>query len=75
MTLCLESKTRDIFGVWEVSVLINSKSYTYPINSEFVVRKVEDLIRKRRFGKALKLLNLFKVSGFNSFEKGENCNG
>jgi hypothetical protein len=71
MTLSLVSKIRDSFGVWEISILLNGKMYTYPITSEFAVRKFEVLLRRRRFGKAIKLLNTFLVAGFNSFKEEE----
>jgi hypothetical protein len=70
LTLCLTSKMRDFFGVWEVSVIIGDKSYTYPISSEFKVRKIEQLIRLKKFGSAIKLLNEAKIKGFNAYEKG-----
>lgn len=63
------SKITDCFNVTEVSVLINGKEYTYPITSEFAVRKVESLIKRKRYGKAIKVLNLFVTTGFNSFKE------
>jgi hypothetical protein len=59
---------KDSFGVYEVEVFINSKLYTYPITSEFALRKIGKLLRLNKPGKALYLLKLFKVSGFNNFE-------
>lgn len=69
LTIEVISKTKDSFGIWEVEVLINSKLYTYPITSEFAVRKIESLLRWRKPGKALKMLSLFKTEGFNVFEE------
>ena len=69
LTLLLASTTRDYFGVHEVEVLINGKSYTYPLSSESAVEEVEGLIRKKKFGKALQLLKKSVITGFNSFGK------
>ena len=63
------SKTRDCFGVWEVSVLINGRAYTYPVDSEYIVRKIEKMLRFRKPGKALHLLSQFKTEGFNYFKE------
>lgn len=69
MTICLISKVKDFFGVWEVSILIDGKEYTYPISSEFALKKFEVLLKKRRYGKALNILKQFKIESFNSFER------
>ena len=69
LTICLVSKIKDFNGVWEVEVLINSKTYTYPINSEFALNKIESLLYRHKYGSVLKLLKLFKINNFNSFEK------
>jgi hypothetical protein len=73
LTLFLVSKSKDCFGVWEVCVLINGKEYTYPVSSEYAVVKVERLLRgpHPKYGKALHLLTLFKVNGFNAFANKE----
>jgi hypothetical protein len=69
LNIILEAKVKDFYGVWELSVLINQKAYTYPINSEFAVEQIEHFLRLRRPGKALKVLNQFKLTGFNTFER------
>jgi len=69
LEVTLISEVRDFFGVWEVTVDINEKVYTYPLNSEYAVRKIEKMIRLRKFGKALHLLSQFKIEGFNEYEK------
>jgi len=69
LTICLVSKVRDCFGVWETTVTINDKLYTYPIDSEFALRKIEQMIRTKKFGKALYLLSLFKIEEFNYFKE------
>jgi hypothetical protein len=61
------STSKDCFGVIEVTVSLNGKTYTYPITSEFAMKKVEKMIRLKKFGKALHLLSLFKIEGFNYF--------
>jgi hypothetical protein len=61
------STSKDCFGVIEVTVSLNGKAYTYPITSEFALKKVQKMIRLKKFGKALHLLSLFKVKGFNYF--------
>jgi len=67
----LESITKDIFGVYEVRALVNEKTYTFPITSEFILRKVKSLLRRKKPGKALYLLKQFKTTGFNAFEERE----
>jgi len=69
LTIRLVSKIKDYMGIWEVAVLVNGKLYTYPISSEFAVRKVESLIRRRKPGRALRVLKLFLTDGFNEFKK------
>lgn len=69
LTCQLLSKVKDYFGVWEVTVLINNRLYTYPISSEFLLKKVEKLIRLKKFGKAIHVLSQAKISGYNYFEK------
>lgn len=71
LTISLISESTDQFGVIEVGVLINEKLYTYPITSEFALRKIKSLLFRHKPGKALKLLQMFKTTGFNSFEKGQ----
>ena len=76
LEVTLLSEVRDFFGVYELTVSINGKIYTYPITSEYAARKIEKMIRLKKFGKALHLLSQFKIEGFNSFEKkGEVING
>ena len=69
LTVSLVSYTKDCCGVYEVRVLINEKSYTYPIDSEYIFRKVKKMIRLHKPGKALHLLSMFKIEGFNYFEE------
>lgn len=70
--LKIVSKTKDFFGVIEVCVSINGKIYTYPITSEFIIRKIEKMLRLKKFGKALHLLSLFKIEGFNYYSEVKN---
>lgn len=69
LNLSLESIVKDPFGLYEVHTRINGKLYTFPVTSEFAVRKVQSLLHRNKPGKALNLLRLFKTSGFNAFEK------
>lgn len=69
LTISLIDELIDCFGVIEVHILINERPYTYPINSEFALRKFKSLLRRKKFNKALKILGLFKIEGFNSFKK------
>ena len=61
MHLLIESTSRDSFGVIEVKTILNGKPYTFPITSEFALRKVQSLLRRHKPGKALQLLRLFLV--------------
>lgn len=70
MTLCLGSCIKDEFGVYEQEVFINGKLYTYPLSSEFIIRKINTLVRRKKFGAAIQLLNKFLITGFNSFKEG-----
>jgi hypothetical protein len=70
LTCKIGSKTKDEFGIWEIEIFINGNLYTYPITSEFAVRKVESLLRRHKPGKALHVLSLFTVPGFNAFKEG-----
>ena len=65
----LLSKIRDYSGVWEVSILINNKEYTYPISSEYKLNRFENLLKRKQPRRALRILTDAKIEGFNSFEK------
>ena len=69
LTIKLDGICKDFFGVYEVAVVINGKPYTYPVGSEFIVKKVQKLIKFKHFGKVINLLRQFKITGFNSFEE------
>jgi hypothetical protein len=60
LTLCLVSKIKDYFGLWEVNVLINKKEYTFLIPSEYAVEKFERM-SKCFPGRALNLLKKFNI--------------
>jgi len=64
LTLCLECISKDFFGVFKIDALVNGKTYTFHTSSEYSVRKVEELIKKRRPGKALNLLKLFNLKEY-----------
>ena len=69
LKLVITSKVKDLFGIWEVTVLLDGKEYTYPTTSEYAVKKVEKLIRNRKPGKALHVLKLFTTTGFNAYKE------
>lgn len=58
----LISKTRDLFGVWEVCIQIGYVEYTYTISSSYAVEQFDKYLRKRRYGLALNVLKKFKTS-------------
>jgi len=68
LTLCLVSEMKDLFGVIEICVSINGKCYTYPLDSEWIVKKVKKLIRLKKFGRAIQLLKQSMIGGFNYHE-------
>ncbi len=74
LTMSVVSVSKDPSGVYEVCVLLNKKEYTFPITSEFALRKAQKLLRLKHPGKALWLLKQFTTSGFNSFKE-RNTNG
>lgn len=53
--------TCDLFGVWEVTVLIEGKEYTYPLSSEYGYRVFLSYYKKGRMNKALHTLRRFKI--------------
>jgi hypothetical protein len=61
LTVSLGSITKGWNGVYDIDVLINGKKYTFFITSEFAVRKVKQLIKRRKPGKALHTLKLFNT--------------
>jgi hypothetical protein len=73
LNLRITSKIKDVFGIWEVTVLLNKREYTYPITSEFAVKKIEKLIHNRKPGKALHVLKLFTTTGFNAYKETANA--
>lgn len=60
LTICLVSKTKDYFGVYEVKVNINGKERTFLVTSEFILRKIEKAVRNRHFKKAIYMLSAFE---------------
>jgi len=60
MNLIHKSTARQASGLYEVSVVINGKDYTYRIGSEFAIRRFTFFTRKKLFGKAVSTLNKFK---------------
>lgn len=51
----------DLFGVWEVTVLIGGKEYIYPLYSEYGYRVFLSYYNKGRMNKALHILRRFKI--------------
>lgn len=58
----LISKTKDLFGVWEICIQLGYKEYTYIVSSSYAVEQFEKYLRKRRYGLALNVLKRFKIS-------------
>lgn len=59
MKLIIQSEEKDIFGVFHLSVLVDSKEYTFHLTSEYALRQAKNSIRKRRPGRALNILKDF----------------
>ena len=74
LTMKIIDEAKDFFGVIEVTILLNGKVYTYPITSAYALEKAKRLLRCKhpKVGKALHVLGLFKLTGFNSFEEEAN---
>lgn len=68
LTICLESVRKDFLGLYDIIALINHKPYSYVLNSEYIVRKVQDLIKRHRPGKALQLLKKSNIKSKESEE-------
>lgn len=53
---------KNVNGIYEIDVSIDGKMYTYYISSEYAVRMFLSHYRnKKRHGRALSILNKFKV--------------
>jgi hypothetical protein len=61
LSVVIEVEHKDFFGFYTLEVLINQKSYTYYLNSEFALRKVKSLLYRHKAGRALKVLKLFNI--------------
>lgn len=61
LTFCLEVVSKDFFGIFTVETLINGKEYTFCLNSEYILRKIESLIHRHKSGKALNLIKKWNV--------------
>ena len=48
-------------GYWEISALISGKWYIYYITSEFALEKIEKLIKRKYYGKAINQLKKFNI--------------
>jgi hypothetical protein len=59
LKLIIQSEEKDIFGVFHLSVLVDSKEYTFHLTSEYALRQAKNSIRKRRPGRALNILKDF----------------
>jgi hypothetical protein len=71
LTICLTSKTKDFFGVWSVSILINKKEYIYNITSTFAVEEAERMLYNKRYGKAIQILKQNTIKEETKIIKGE----
>lgn len=61
LTMLLHSISLDYFGVWEITISIRKTTYVYVLNSEFAVKQFENHYNKGHYGKALSVLNTFKI--------------
>jgi len=59
MKVIIQTKEKDIFGMYHLSVLIDSKEYTFHLASEYAVRQAKNSIRKRKPGRAINILKQF----------------
>lgn len=55
------STSLDLFGVWDVVILINDKEYTYSIYSEYGYRMFIRFLNVNRPGKAINTLKRFSI--------------
>ena len=68
--LIIQTEEKDIFGVFHLGILIDSKEYTFHLSSEYAVRKVKTALRKQRPGRALNILKNFNHKEIYNEEKG-----
>jgi hypothetical protein len=54
----------DFAGIRHVSVLLEGKEYTYAIPSEFAYRQFLKKMKLKQKGRALNILNKFKIEAF-----------
>ena len=54
----------DMFGVWEVTVMIGDKEYTYALSSEYGYNKFVDNYNRGSMGRALACLKHFMIKPY-----------
>lgn len=59
MTLTITSATKTIFGLYEIKVKINKRSYTYQLSSEYAYDKAMKQYQAGQHGRCLAVLNKF----------------
>ena len=62
------STSLDLFGVWEITILINNVEYVHSIFSEYGYRMFIRHLNGNRFNKAVNVLRRFRIeSDLNSY--------
>ena len=73
MKIIHRSTIKNVDGVIDIEILIvddlKFKKYTYHLNSEYAARKFHTLRRKGYHGRALNVLNKFKIKEENNAGK------
>lgn len=60
MIVLLISKDRG--GLYRLEIEINNRNYTYYISSSYAIDRFEYFTRKQMYGKAISVLNKFKLT-------------
>jgi hypothetical protein len=63
-TLLLIGTSLDFFGVWEITVEINKKEYTYALSSEYAYNKFKTYYDRGHMGRAVSCLNHFRIKPY-----------
>lgn len=64
MNLTITSAQRDMFGVWQVGIIINGKAkYRYELYSKYSYDLMMSHYKAGRYGRCLAVLNKFNEGG------------
>ena len=69
MKLTIQAEEKDIFGLYHLSVLIDSKEYSFHLASEWALRQVKIALKRRRPGRAINVLKQFNLMDIYKEEK------